>query len=62
MAVRAIQVLKRLGMVPVVAVCQACGQEFKAPMTTFGSVKEATASLQTQFDRHKCALPETEQP
>jgi hypothetical protein len=59
-AARVIRVLKRLGAVPVVAACQACGREFKAPMNTFGSVKDATANLQMQFDRHKCDERETQ--
>lgn len=54
MAARVIRVLKRLGIVPVVAACQACGREFKAPMNMCGSVKDATANLQMQFDRHSC--------
>jgi hypothetical protein len=54
MAARVIRVVKRLGIVPVVAACQACGREFKAPMKMYGSVREATANLQMQFDRHSC--------
>ncbi len=54
MAKRAIRVTKHIHRTPVVAICTACHQEFKAPMTTFSSAKNAEANLQLQFNRHKC--------
>jgi hypothetical protein len=54
MAKRAIRVTKHIRRTPVVAICTACRQEFKAPMTTFSSAKNAEANLQLQFNRHKC--------
>jgi hypothetical protein len=51
---RALRIVKRLGQVPCVAVCTSCSQQFKAPMRALPRVKEAQASLQKQFDQHKC--------
>jgi hypothetical protein len=51
---RSLRIVKHLGQVPCVAVCTFCGQQFKAPMSTLPRVKEAQASIQKQFDRHKC--------
>jgi hypothetical protein len=58
MAKRAIRVTKHIHRTPVVAICTACHQEFKAPMTTFSSAKNAEANLQLQFNRHKCKAAE----
>ena len=51
---RAIRIVKHLGMVPCVAACTACGQQFQAPLSTLPKISEATANLQKQFDQHKC--------
>lgn len=51
---RAIRIVKHLGLVPCVAACTACGRQFQAPLSTLPKLKEATASLQKQFDQHKC--------
>jgi hypothetical protein len=51
---RNIRVTKWMGMVPVVAVCTVCGQEFKASLNELRQVTAAQQSLQTQFDRHVC--------
>jgi hypothetical protein len=59
MAKRAIRVTKHIHRTPVVATCAACHQEFKAPMTTFSSAKNAEANLQLQFNRHKCRPAES---
>jgi hypothetical protein len=59
MAKRAIRVTKHIQRTPVVAICTACHQEFKAPMTTFSSAKNAEANLQLQFNRHKCRAEES---
>jgi hypothetical protein len=51
---RAIRIVKHIGSTPVIAVCVACNREFKAPTLFIRSVKEATESIQKQFDAHKC--------
>jgi hypothetical protein len=51
---RALRIVKHLGQVPCVAVCTCCSQQFEAPMSTLPRVKDAQASIQKQFDRHKC--------
>ena len=54
MAKRTLRVTKWLGMIPAMAVCTACGREFRAPLTSLKRLTEAQESLQLQFDRHKC--------
>ena len=54
MAKRVLRVTKWLNQTPVMAVCDACGKQFKAPMTTIAKTKTAQDSLQQQFDMHKC--------
>jgi hypothetical protein len=56
---RAIRVTKHIRRIPVVAICTACRQEFKAPMTTFSSAKNAQSNLLLQFNRHKCKPAES---
>lgn len=51
---RAVRIVKHIGMVPCMAACTACGQEFKAPMPALRGVKDATENLQRQFDAHRC--------
>jgi hypothetical protein len=51
---RAIRIVKHIGATPCVAACTQCGQQFKAPTSDIRSVTDATASLQSQFDVHKC--------
>jgi hypothetical protein len=51
---RSLRIVKHLGQVPCVAVCTYCRQQFDAPMSTLPRVKEAQASIQKQFDNHKC--------
>ena len=51
---RSIRILKHLGSVPAVAICTVCSQQFNAPLAALPRAKDATASLQQQFDRHKC--------
>jgi hypothetical protein len=53
-AKRILRVIKWLRQTPVMAVCEACGRQFKAPMTALAKTKDAQASLQQQFDLHKC--------
>jgi hypothetical protein len=58
---RSIRILKHLRSVPAVAICTFCSQQFKAPLSTLSRVTDATASLQQQFDRHKCQRIDTSQ-
>jgi hypothetical protein len=55
-AKRILRVIKWLRQTPVIAVCESCGHQFKAPMTALARTKDAQASLQQQFDLHKCKL------
>lgn len=54
MARRILRVIKWLRQTPVMAVCEACGQPFKAPLTALAKTKDSQASLQQQFDSHNC--------
>ena len=54
---RAIRIVKHLGMVPCVAACTVCSKQFQAPLSALQKIAEATASLQKQFDLHKCSDP-----
>ena len=56
MAKRILRVIKWLGQTPVMAVCESCGRQFKAPMSALAKTKDAQTSLQQQFDLHKCEL------
>jgi hypothetical protein len=58
MAKRILRVVKWLGTTPAVAVCELCRQQFKVPMSALTKTRDAQASLQQQFDSHKCA-PDT---
>jgi hypothetical protein len=51
---RRLRVLKWLSTTPAVGVCTLCSQQFKVPMTALRRTADAQASLQKQFDRHKC--------
>jgi hypothetical protein len=55
-AKRILRVIKWLKQTPVIAVCESCGHQFKAPTTALARTKDAQASLQQQFDLHKCKL------
>ena len=54
MTKRILRVTKWLSQTPVMAVCELCGKQFKAPMTAIAKTKTAQASLQQQFDLHQC--------
>lgn len=56
MAKRILRVTQWLRQTPAIAVCELCGQQFKAPMSALAKTKDAQASLQQQFDSHKCEL------
>src|SRR5205814_8663594 len=51
---RRIRVVKWLSTTPALGVCNLCSREFKVPMKALKRSADAQASLQEQFDRHKC--------
>jgi len=51
---RRLRVLKWLGTVPAVGVCNLCNQEFKVPVTAIKRVADAQESLKLQFAQHQC--------
>jgi hypothetical protein len=51
---RNIRVTKWIGMVPAVAVCTACGREFKVSLNELRQVTAAQESLRSQFAAHTC--------
>jgi hypothetical protein len=51
---RRLRVVKWLSTTPAIGVCTLCSREFKAPMGALRRTADAQASLQEQFDRHKC--------
>jgi transcription elongation factor Elf1 len=53
---RNIRVTKWIGMIPAVAVCSACGKEFKVSVNELRQVSAAQQSLQTQFSEHECDM------
>ena len=59
---RRLRVVKWLTTTPAVGVCTLCSREFKVPMSTLKRTADAQASLQEQFDRHKCEPPDSSQP
>jgi len=54
---RNLRVTKWLAMTPAVAVCTACGREFKVPSGLLSKVVDAQEILRVQFAEHKC-VPE----
>ena len=59
---RRLKVAKWLSTTPAVAVCTLCSREFKVPMSALRRTADAQASLQEQFDRHKCEPQDSSQP
>jgi hypothetical protein len=59
---RRLRVVKWLSTTPALGVCTLCSREFKVPMSALRRTADAQASLQEQFDRHKCELEEPSQP
>ena len=51
---RRLRVAKWLSTTPAIGVCTICCREFKVPMNALKTTGDAQASLQEQFDRHKC--------
>lgn len=58
---RRLRVVKWLTTTPALAVCTLCGREFKVPMDALRRTADAQASLQGQFDRHKCGPEDSSQ-
>jgi hypothetical protein len=58
---RNLRVVKWLGSTPAIGVCEFCSHQFKVPMTALAKTAEAQASLQEQFDRHKCERQDASQ-
>lgn len=56
MAKRILRVTKWLRQTSVIAICESCGRQFKAPTTALAKTKDAQTNLQQQFDLHKCKL------
>jgi hypothetical protein len=54
---RRLRVAKWLSTTPAVGVCTLCSREFKVPTSALRRTADAQASLQQQFDSHKC-VPE----
>jgi len=52
-----LRVVKWLSTTPAIGVCTLCSREFKVPMSALKKTADAQASLQEQFDRHKCEAP-----
>jgi hypothetical protein len=59
---RRLRVVKWLSTTPAIGVCTLCSREFKVPMGALRRTADAQASLQEQFDRHKCEPEESSQP
>src|SRR5947207_13593010 len=58
---RRLRIAKWLSTTPAVGVCTICGREFKVPIIALRRTADAQASLQEQFDRHKCEPQESSQ-
>ena len=51
---RRLRVVQWLSSTPAVGVCTLCSREFKVPISALRRTADSQASLQEQFDRHKC--------
>jgi hypothetical protein len=51
---RRLRIVKWLSTTPAVGACTHCSWEFKVPLSALRRTADALASLQEQFDRHKC--------
>ena len=51
---RRLRVVQWLSTTPAVGVCTLCSREFKVPISALRRTADSQASLQEQFDRHKC--------
>jgi hypothetical protein len=51
---RSLRVVKWVGTVPAVGVCTFCATNFKVPLELMKRTSDAQATLQKQFEEHKC--------
>ena len=51
---RRLRVVKWLSSTPAVGACTVCSREFKVPISALRRTADSQASLEEQFDRHKC--------
>ncbi|HZQ68237.1 MAG TPA: hypothetical protein VFA68_06940 [Terriglobales bacterium] len=51
---RNLRVVNWIGVLPAVAICTACNQEFKTPVASLKRLADAQASLSRQFLEHRC--------
>ena len=58
---RVVKWLSTTRTTPAVGVCALCSREFKVPMIALRRTVDAQASLQEQFDRHKCEPEDSSQ-
>jgi hypothetical protein len=58
---RRLRVAKWLSITPAVGVCTLCSREFKVRLSALKRTADAQASLQLQFDRHKCEPDDSNQ-
>ena len=61
MSQRRLRVVKWLSTTPALGVCTLCSREFKVPMSALKRTADAQASLQEQFERHKCEPEDSSQ-
>lgn len=54
MAKRMMRIVTRIGPAPYLAVCTECSQQFRVTSGKTFTVEDATQTLQSQFDAHKC--------
>jgi hypothetical protein len=59
MSERRLRVLKWLGTTPAIGVCSLCSREFRVPINDLRRTADAQASLQEQFERHRCELEDS---
>ena len=51
---RRLRVIKWLSTTPAIGICTLCNRELKVPLSALRRTADAQASLQEQFDNHKC--------
>jgi hypothetical protein len=62
MTKRSVRIVKWLSTTPAIGMCGFCSQQFKVPTTQLAKATDAQASLEEQFDRHKCKRKEIKPP
>jgi hypothetical protein len=51
---RNLRIIKRVKNVPVIGICEACGEQFQAEHQPAGQQSRTQAVIQQQFNAHKC--------